>query len=172
MRLGGGNAYATHARAIRHAHIDTSISVEVSDVIRRHGESECSWLTRSRVCRIALIGSRKSRSRYPPAHFPEVGFKSGRFFEDTDELGFPHGRRVMRCQAVEVSARSLRHLLICRAGVLSDPDSIAVANCLRVLMRSKPRRDLGIADHAWCQRNFERQQVAAHPGIKHVARVG
>src|SRR5262245_30890599 len=134
--------------------------------------SECSWLTASRVCRIALIDSTKSRLRYPPAHFPEIGFKSGRFFEDTDELGFPRGRRVMCCQAVKVSARARRHLLVCRAGILRDPDSIAVAYRLRVLMRSKPRRDLRIADHAWCQCNFERQQVAAHPGIKHVARVG
>src|SRR5262245_25061344 len=94
------------------------------------------------------------RSHSASPHLPEVGFKSGCFFEDTDELGFPRRRHVTRCQAIEVSARTRRHLLVCRAGILSDPDTITVARRLRAWMRSKPRRDLRIADHAWCQRDF------------------
>src|SRR5262245_15167865 len=94
------------------------------------------------------------RSHSPRPHFPEGSLKSSRFFEDADELGFPCGRGVTRCQAIQVSARARRHLLVFRAGILSDPDSIAVACRLRARMRSKPCRDLGVADHAWRQRDF------------------
>src|SRR5207253_11316005 len=36
----------------------------------------------------------------------------------------------------------------------------------------EPCCDLGIADHARRQRHLERQQVATHAGVEHVARIG
>ena len=65
-----------------------------------------------------------------------------------------------------------RDFLIGGAGILGDPDAIWVCRSKRMGPRGKPRRDLGVADHARRERHLERQQIAAHSRVEHIAGIG
>ena len=68
--------------------------------------------------------------------------------------------------------RFRRDFLIGRPGILGDPDAIGICGSERIGPRGEPRRDLGVADHARGERHLERQQIAAHARVEHVAGIG
>ena len=109
---------------------------------------------------------------HPPTHFPEIGLEPGGFLEDRDQLALAGGRGLEIGEEVQVRPRFRRDLLVWHTGILVDPNAIGVRCGPRIGLRGEPRRDFRVADHAGGKGHLQRQQIAAHSRIEHIARIG
>src|SRR5580700_1065669 len=106
------------------------------------------------------------------AHLPEIGLEPG---------GGSEARRQCRESALAAapgellveSGRSLaREVLVLRAGIHFEPVAVAVAVEARRRIGNALGGDLGIADDAGRQRDFEVEPVAGEAAIEHEAGIG